>query len=160
MAFDWQACLLRWGAIGLIGVALFGFGWLEGAHHEEAKADKFQGGVEALGTAAVKQVTAVKQQQIVNLKEANHALQVRNKAAGDNAVSNYIRRNPHWVCHDGAGRGGLLAPAASQSGNDGSGGERVPACKPDDAFIEACGRDAAKIGVWQGWAVKNGVPVE
>lgn len=155
-----QAVLVRWAVVGILGVALFAFGYIEGSSNEQVKAATFQGGVEALGTDAIKHVAEVKQQQITNLKEANHELQVKNKAAGDNAVSNYISRNPRWVCHSDPGKGFLPGPGASQQSDDGTGGERVAACRPDNAFIEACGRDAAKLGVWQSWAVSNGVPVQ
>ena len=44
--------LYKYGTYALIAAAIFGFGWLQGAHHEQLKAAKFEAATVALGEAA------------------------------------------------------------------------------------------------------------
>ena len=44
--------IYKYGIYAIIAVAIFGFGWLQGAHHEQLKAAKFEAATVALGEAA------------------------------------------------------------------------------------------------------------
>ena len=44
--------LYKYGAYALAAAAIFGFGWLQGAHHEQLKVAKFEAATVALGKAA------------------------------------------------------------------------------------------------------------
>lgn len=149
----------RIAALALAAVLIYFTGYLKGAAHESAKAAAFEGGVVALGKAAAAHTAAVEARQRLNLERANHELKEANRAAADNAVRNYLRRNPRWLCNGGAGGGVLPGAAGSEPGDDGTGGKRL-AAGIDAGFVQACARDAGKLGVWQTWAQRNGVPVE
>lgn len=149
----------RWAAIAALGAALFASGWLQGAHREQIKAERFEAATEALGQAQADRAADTNRKQLANLERANHDLQNQNRAAAENAVRNYIARNPRWLLRDDPNRGPLPGPAAREPGNDAAAGKCV-AVEPDRAFIEACARDAGRLGVWQRWAEMNGVPVQ
>ena len=55
--------------------------------------------------------------------------------------------------------GGDMLPrqTGSEPGNDATSGERVATAQPDRVFIEAFGRDATRVEVWRGRAMKNGL---
>lgn len=44
--------LYKYGAYALAAAAIFGFGWLQGAHHEQLKAAEFEAATVALGNEA------------------------------------------------------------------------------------------------------------
>lgn len=150
----------RWLTIGAIGAALFAFGWLQGAHREQIKAERFEAATESLGKAQAARTAEINRRQQQNHERAKHELRKTYQAAADNAVRNYLART-RWLRHDeDPGRGPMPGPAGSDAGNDAAGRECLAAGQPDHAFIEACARDAGRLGVWQSWAVDNQVPVE
>lgn len=152
------AIVQRWILALAIGVALYGLGWLQGAHHEQIKAERFQAASEALGRAQLAHVEKTNRRQRQNLERANHDIKQANRDAAANAVRNYLART-RWLQHPGAGGGAVPGSAAGQQGDDAAGRERL-AVEPDREFIEACARDAGRLGVWQGWAIANRLPVE
>lgn len=152
-----QSAPLRWAAIAAIGAALFGLGWLQGAHHEQIKGERFEAATEALGKAAAARVAAAHARQLDALTGANHDLVIKYRQAADNAVRNYFDRT-RWLQPD-PGRRVLPGTSPGEPGDDAAGGERMAACRPDRDFLAACARDAARLDVWREWAVANGLPV-
>lgn len=148
----------RWAAIATIGAALFATGWLQGAHREQVKAASFEAATEALGKAQAERAKETNRRQLANLERINDGLKKSNRAAAENAVRNYVARNPRWLLRNDPGRGSLSKLAPGEPGNDGASGKCL-AAEPDREFIETCARDAGRLGVWQRWATGNSIPV-
>ena len=144
----------RYMAYAAIVVALYGFAWLQGAHHEQLKAAKFEGGVAAIGQEAVKHVLEVKNQQKANLKEVTNELNRNKKIIAANAVVNF---NAHYGMHINPSESGLSAPASGIKGNDAAIGTIVAT---DSAFIKGCASAVSVLTGWQEWASLNHIPVE
>lgn len=148
--------LYRWIAIGLALAALYGLGWMNGNHHAQLEAEGFEKATDALGKAAEKHAKETDKKQRDNYERATDDLKKANKAAADRAVSNYLKLHPRWV-QNCPGSGNVPQPAASDQGDDGT---RRELLLTDRDFIQRCARDAGKLGVWQSWAMMNGIPVE
>lgn len=150
----------RWGAYILIAMAYGGFCWLQGAHHEQLKAAKFEAATEALGKAALKYSQEETARREANLKEVKHGLTQKLKAAGDNAVNNYVAR--YGMRNECPGESGLPAPATSSQGNDAAAGAIVAldgaGIRAD--FISACARATAYLWAWQRYGELNHIPVK
>ena len=147
--------LYKYGAYALAAAAIFGFGWLQGAHHEQLKAAKFEAATVALGNEALKHAKEVSARQAKNLVEVKRDLNKKLKAAGDNAVRNYVAR--YGMRCNGAGESSVPATAIGQQDNDGAAGAVMAI---DAAFIRACARTTAILSSWQEWANLNNIPVE
>ena len=148
--------IYRWAAILAIGAALFGLGWLQGAHHEQLKAVKFEAATEALGKAQIARNRETEARQNANLKEIKNGLKSKLKLAGDNAVANYVARYG-GVCNANPPGREVSKPAAGVGG-DAATSQRIVVA--DGAFIRDCASDAAVLDTWQQWAVKNRIPVK
>ena len=147
--------LYKYGAYALIAAAVFGFGWLQGAHHEQLKAAKFEAATVALGNEALKNAKEVSARQAKNLVEVKRGLNQKLKAAGDNAVRNYVAR--YGMQCNSPGESPVPEAAIGKQENDGAAGTVVAI---DAAFIRACARTTAILSSWQEWANLNHVPVE
>jgi len=152
--------IYRWAAIFAIGIAVYGFGWLQGAHHEQLEAVKSEAATEALGKEMVEKNKETEARQEANLKEIKSGLKSKLKLAGDNAVANYVAR--YGVCNANSSQGGLSKPAAGVGGDDATGAGIVvtDGAAIRAGFIRDCAIDAAVLASWQQWAVKNQIPVK
>ena len=144
----------RWGAYILIALAYGSFCWLQGAHHEELKAAKFEAATEALGKAALDRNTRIAKTQKSNLEAVKNELTKNLKQANDRAAINYRARYGVLKC---PGSDPLPRSTKGEQGNDAPSGEPLAA---DPGFIRDCASDAATLSAWQSWAVKNAIPVE
>lgn len=152
---DAMPSIYKYGAYALIAAAVFGFGWLQGAHHEQLKDAKFEAATVVLGNEALKHAKEVSARQAKNLVEVKRGLNQKLKAAGDNAVRNYVAR--YGVQCNSTGESSVPTAPGSQQGNDGAPGAIVAT---DAAFVRACARTTAILSSWQEWANLNHVPVE
>jgi hypothetical protein len=152
--------LYKYLAILALAASLIGLGWLQGAHHEQLKAVKFEATTVALGNEALKHAKEVSARQAKNLVEVKRGLNQKLKAAGDNAVRNYVAR--YGMQCDTPGESRVPTTPGSQQGDDGATTTimAIDATKLREDFIRACARTTAILSSWQEWANLNHVPVE
>ena len=97
----------KYALCALIAAALFGFGWLQGAHHEQIKAERFEAATVALGQAAKQRADeTIKADKL--RKEAADAENVRTITS--------LRADVKWLRDHRAG--GLSAPATTAESPD------------------------------------------
>ena len=147
-------------AVLLAWCALATWAW----DHEVRAFAKFRSDTEALGNAALNAKKEVEQAHEKVVIDVSQAWDKARQSAGETAVAAYAAAHPGRV-QQCAGGGALPVVAGGAQGADGASGERLPAedapvCEPDASFIQSCARDAAKVGMWQAWAVGMRLPVE
>ena len=137
--------------VGLVAVVL-GYTYRIGGNGPRAdlKAYKAQIASEA-ETQRIKTVS-INDERVRNLEKVNHDLLQNVQAANDLAVANAKSRR---VCFH-ADTITVPGTASGQQGNASATGESVAA---DEAFISACGRDAARLNAWIDYATLNQLPV-
>ena len=149
----------------LLGVAALiaasvGFGYVKGAHHEQLKAAKFEAATVALGEAALRHAKEVSARQAQNLVEVKRGLNKKLKAAGDNAVRNYVAR--YGMRCNSTSESAVPRTAIGQQENDGTTGAivAIDATGIREDFIQACAKTTAFLSSWQEWAGLNQIPVK
>ena len=152
--------IYKYGTYTLIIAAVFGFGWLQGAHHEQLKAARFEAATVALGNEALKHAKEVSARQAKNLVEVKRGLNQKLKAAGDNAVRNYVAR--YGMQCDSPGESPVPTTPSGKQDDDGAAATimAIDATKLREDFIRACARTTAILSSWQEWAGLNHIPVE
>ena len=152
--------IYKYGIYALIAAAFGGVCWLQGAHHEQLKAAKFEAATEALGNEALKHAKEVSARQAKNLVEVKRGLNQKLKAAGDNAVRNYVAR--YGMQCNSPSESRVPTTPGSQQGDDGATATimAIDATKLREDFIRACARTTAILSSWQEWANLNHIPVE
>ncbi len=120
---------------------------------------EFKAAVVVLGQEAEKESDRINELHQRTLKETRHEWEKQLPSIRTTAIDNYMRRFPAGLCNPGGGQ--VSGDAGGAKVPDGPTGQPVAAGDPQrDAFIEACARDAARLGKWQGWATKNQLPVK
>lgn len=109
--------------------------------------------VEAAGEYAEQEKARIERQYERTFKETQDAFAIAIPTIRDNAVAEYRKRYPVRVCSTSQ----VPVPGAAKGdqGTDGAGKECVA---PE--FVKDCAQDAATLGIWQQWAVKNQLRVE
>ena len=96
--------LYKYGTYALIAAAVFGFGWLQGAHHEQLKAAKFEAATVALGEAA--------KQRAEQIATADKLRKEHADAENDRTITS-LRADVKRLRDERARGGGLSAPLAT-----------------------------------------------
>ena len=101
--------IYKYGAYALIAAAIYGFGWLQGAHGEQIKAAKFEAATEALSEAAKQHA-----EQVANADKLR-----KEKADAENKRTiTSLRADVKRLRDERTRGGGLSAPAASAESPD------------------------------------------
>ena len=154
--------LYKWGAIVaavvLTGIYITGLKTQLNYTKSELRDAKSQlAAIDQAGKAQKEKNQQTKAAQELARKEAERETKEQMQLAADNAVANYRRRHPQRVCPATLPPGGVPAAAVRDERDDDAGGEPVAA--GEEGFIQACGRDAGRLKVWQDWAIANQIPV-
>lgn len=109
--------------------------------------------VEAEGTQAKEDKERIEKQYERTFKETQDAFAIAIPTIRDNAVAEYRKRYPVRMCN--ASQVPVPGAAQGSSRTDAAGTECVA---PE--FVKGCAQDAAVVGLWQRWAMKNNLRVE
>ncbi len=101
--------IYKYGAYALIAAAIYGFGWLQGAHREQLKAAKFEAATEALGVAAKQHAEQVAKADKLRKEKAD---------AENKRTINNLRADVKRLRDERTRGGGLSAPATSAESPD------------------------------------------
>lgn len=115
--------------------------------------------VKADGEVAERQAKAVKDKQDQTTKELSDAYAKTVPLIEANAVANYRKHHPVSV-QSSACRSDVPAAADRPQGTTGTDGARIPACEPDEEFIQRCAGAVAKVGLCRDFIQRNGFPIE
>ena len=96
--------IYKYGAYALIAAAIYGFGWLQGAHGEQIKAAKFEAATEAFSVAA--------KQHAEQVAKADKLRKEKADAENKRTITN-LRADVKRLRDNRASGGGLSAPATS-----------------------------------------------
>lgn len=119
---------------------------------------QYKAEVVAAGKAAEKEAERINKQHEQTVEDVSNAWNSQLPLARKGAVAAYLATHPNSVpqpCGCEVPRSTLSAGSV-----DGAGQEpvaTVPACQPDQQFIEDCAEDALKVGKWQQWADELGL---
>ncbi len=154
--------LYKWGAIAAVAVltGIYIAGLKTQLNYTKSSlrdANSQLNAIAAAGKAQKEKNQQTKAAQELARKEAERETKEQMQLAADNAVANYRSRHPQRVCPATLPSGGVAAAAGGNPGNAAAGGE--PVAIGDEGFIQACGRDAGRLKVWQDWATANQIPV-
>ncbi len=146
--------LAYWKQVALIGLIAIYSGFLYRIGGNPARADLKAYKVQIASEAETQRIktVSINNERIRNLEKVNHDLLQNVQAANDLAVANAKSRR---VCFH-ADTITVPGTASGQQGNASATGESVAA---DEAFISACGRDAARLNAWIDYATLNQLPV-
>ena len=101
--------IYKYGAYALIAAAIYGFGWLQGAHGEQIKAAKFEAATEAFSVAAKQHAEQVAKADKLRKEKAD---------AENKRTINNLRADVKRLRDNRASGGGLSAPAPSAESPD------------------------------------------
>lgn len=101
--------IYKYGAYALIAAAIFGFGWLQGAHGEQIKAAKFEAATEAFSVAAKQHAEQVAKADKLRKEKAD---------AENKRTINNLRADVKRLRDERTRGGGLSAPAPSAESPD------------------------------------------
>lgn len=145
--------IYKYGAYALIAAAIYGFGWLQGAHREQLKAAKFEAATEALGVAAKQHAEQVAKADKLRKEKAD---------AENKRTINNLRADVKRLRDERTRGGGLSAPAPSAESPDRicfdpaklSGALR----KFDEGvlgLVEGCSESVINLDTAKKWAQEN-----
>ena len=129
--------LFKWGVIGVLCAALFGFGWVKGNQHGTEKLTKYQ------GEQAVASIKVITRQGVATERVVTEFVKVKGKTETvtktvEKEVIKYVESKPltlacqldnRWVrLHDSAAAGSIPPPAAGDDAASGgvSAAEALP----------------------------------
>lgn len=101
--------IYKYGAYALIAAAIYGFGWLQGAHGEQIKAAKFEAATEAFSVAAKQHAEQVAKADKLRKEKAD---------AENKRTINNLRADVKRLRDERTRGGGLSAPATSAESPD------------------------------------------
>lgn len=101
--------IYKYGAYVLIAAAIYGFGWLQGAHGEQIKAAKFEAATEAFSVAAKQHSEQVAKADKLRKEKAD---------AENKRTINNLRADVKRLRDERTRGGGLSAPAPSAESPD------------------------------------------
>ena len=99
----------KYGVCALTAAALFGFGWVQGAHREQIKAAKFEAATEAFSVAA--------KQHAEQVAKADKLRKEKADAENKRTISS-LRADVKRMRDERTSGGGLSSPAASAESPD------------------------------------------
>lgn len=145
--------IYKYGAYALIAAAIYGFGWLQGAHGEQIKAAKFEAATEAFSVAA--------KQHAEQVAKADKLRKEKADAENKRTITN-LRADVKRLRDNRASGGGLSAPATSAESPDRicfdpaklSGALR----KFDEGvlgLVEGCSESVINLDTAKKWAQEN-----
>ena len=145
--------IYKYGAYALIAAAIYGFGWLQGAHREQLKAEEFEAATEALGKAAQTAKVAREKKDQLN-KEQTDAETKRSldKLRADNQRLRHERARIRFVPEAASIAGNLDRACFNRPGL-----ESAIRVFTDEVsgIVEQCGETVIKLDAAKAWAQRR-----